>query len=181
MRIGRFVYFFVRAFRAAKWRFLDSVSTGYYRLVCRQVGLGTSIGWGTWILKPWLVSIGSNVYIARDVKITTESDSLLLIEDFVHINTSVDIDYTGGGVISNSVLISEGVRIYSHSHGRDPRSTPIPYGKHIGKNVWIGAGCILMHGCESIGDGAIVGAGAVVSRSISEGKIIVPERVREIN
>ena len=36
---------------------------------------------------------------------------------------------------------------------------------HIGKNVWIGAGVIILPGV-TIGDNAVIGAGAVVTRDI---------------
>ncbi len=36
----------------------------------------------------------------------------------------------------------------------------------IGSDVWIGAGVTILPGCRSIGDGAIVGAGSVLTRDI---------------
>ena len=36
---------------------------------------------------------------------------------------------------------------------------------HIGKNVWIGAGAVFLPGI-TVGDGAVIGAGAVVTRDI---------------
>lgn len=49
---------------------------------------------------------------------------------------------------------------------------------HIGKQVWIGMNCIILKGV-SIGDGAIIGAGSVVTRSIPAGCVAVgvPARV----
>ena len=40
----------------------------------------------------------------------------------------------------------------------------------LGRNVWIGAGAIILPGV-SIGDHVIIGAGAVVTRSIPSGKV----------
>jgi maltose O-acetyltransferase len=40
----------------------------------------------------------------------------------------------------------------------------------VGVDVWIGAGAILLPGV-SIGDGAIIGAGSVVTRSIESGVV----------
>ncbi len=54
---------------------------------------------------------------------------------------------------------------------------------HIGKNVWIGAGAILLPGV-SIGDNTIIGAGSVVTKDVPANVIAVgnPCRVlREIN
>lgn len=36
---------------------------------------------------------------------------------------------------------------------------------HIGNNVWIGAGCILLPGV-SIGDNSVIGAGSIVTKDI---------------
>lgn len=47
----------------------------------------------------------------------------------------------------------------------------------IGRDVWIGAGCVILPGVE-IGDGAIVAAGSIVSRSVPANTIVagVPAR-----
>ena len=53
---------------------------------------------------------------------------------------------------------------------------------HIGKNVWLGAGAIVLPGV-TIGDNSVIGAGAVVSRDIPANVVAVgvPCRVlREI-
>lgn len=36
----------------------------------------------------------------------------------------------------------------------------------IGNDVWIGYGAIITSGCHNIGDGAVVGAGAIVTKDI---------------
>lgn len=55
----------------------------------------------------------------------------------------------------------------------------LPLGKiHIGRNVWIGAGAIVLPGV-TIGDGAVVAAGAVVTKDIPDNTIVggVPAKV----
>ena len=49
----------------------------------------------------------------------------------------------------------------------------------IGHDVWIGWGAIILPGCRRIGDGAIVGAGSVVTQDIPDYAIVagVPARV----
>lgn len=49
----------------------------------------------------------------------------------------------------------------------------------IGHDVWIGWGVILLPGCRRIGDGAVIGAGSVVTQDIPDYAIVagVPARV----
>ena len=65
--------------------------------------------------------------------------------------------------IGDGTTIGPNVCIYDHDHdGKGGYKTkPVI----IGKNVWIGAGCILLKGI-SIGDNAVIGAGTVLTDSI---------------
>ena len=58
------------------------------------------------------------------------------------------------------------------------RSTMIPAPIHIGKHVWIGSNATVLPGV-TIGDGAIVAAGAVVTKDVPKNTIVsgVPARV----
>jgi len=47
----------------------------------------------------------------------------------------------------------------------------------IGRNVWIGAGALILPGV-SIGDDAIVGAGSVVTRDVAAGATVVGNPAR---
>lgn len=75
------------------------------------------------------------------------------------------IDGSGGLTIGSGCDISSGAQIYTHStvrrcvsnRARDIERAPTS----IGDRVHIGAGAIVLMGCE-IGDGAVVGAGAIV-------------------
>ena len=51
--------------------------------------------------------------------------------------------------------------------------------KHIGRNVWIGGGAIILPGV-TIGDDALIGAGSVVTRDVPAGVTAFgnPARVR---
>lgn len=42
---------------------------------------------------------------------------------------------------------------------------------HIGKNVWIGANATVLHGV-TIGDGAVVAAGAVATKDVEPNTIV---------
>jgi maltose O-acetyltransferase len=74
-----------------------------------------------------------------------------------------------GVTIGAGTQIGPAVQIYAADHPRDPelRRAGLESGRpvHIGSNVWIGGGAIVLPGI-TIGDDAIVGAGSVVSRDV---------------
>lgn len=78
--------------------------------------------------------------------------------------------------------IGPGVQILTADHPRDPalRARRLESGRPvtIGRNVWIGAGALVLPGV-TIGDNAIVGAGSVVNRDVAAGATVpgVPARV----
>ncbi|WP_286202790.1 DapH/DapD/GlmU-related protein [Burkholderia sp. THE68] len=69
-------------------------------------------------------------------------------------------------------------------HPRDPvvRTSGLEFGRpiRIGRNVWIGAGAIILPGV-TIGDDALIGAGSIVTRDVPAGMTAVgnPARIRE--
>jgi maltose O-acetyltransferase len=71
--------------------------------------------------------------------------------------------------IGDRTQIGPGVQILAADHPRDPaaRASGLEFGRpvHIGRNVWIGAGAIILPGV-SIGDDALIGAGSVVTRDL---------------
>ena len=76
--------------------------------------------------------------------------------------------------IGDKTLIGPAVQILTADHPRNPavRAAGLEFGRpiHIGRNVWIGGGAILLPGV-SIGDDALIGAGSVVTRDVPAGAI----------
>lgn len=60
----------------------------------------------------------------------------------------------------------------------DVDRTPV----EIGDDTWIGANVTILPGCRRIGVGAVIGAGAVVTRDVDDFAVVlgVPARVREL-
>ncbi len=59
---------------------------------------------------------------------------------------------------------------------KPPESNPL----RIGHDVWIGARVIILPGCREIGDGAIIGAGAVVTRDVPPFTILAGAPARPV-
>ena len=98
----------------------------------------------------------------------------LVVGDDVSINAFVHIWAQGGVTIGDSTLIASHVAITSLSHDkRAPRFSDSLVSKPvaIGSNVWIGAHAVILPGV-SLGDGAIVAAGAVVTGDVPSGDIV---------
>ena len=85
--------------------------------------------------------------------------------------------------IGAGTQIGPAVQLYAADHPRDPvaRRAGKEFGRpiHIGQNVWIGGGSIVLPGV-SIGDDAIIGAGSVVTRDVAAGTTVFgnPARTR---
>ena len=97
----------------------------------------------------------------------------LNIGDRTHIGSHANIRAAGGRIeIGNDVLIAQMVSLIASNHGM---SVDAPYQTQmwntdcvdvcIQDNVWIGAGCVVLPGV-TIHEGAVVAAGAVVTKSI---------------
>ena len=76
--------------------------------------------------------------------------------------------------IGNNVLLGPSVHIYTSDHPKDAekRKQGVCFAKpvNIGNNVWIGGGARVLSGV-TIGDGAIIGANAVVTKDIRKGEV----------
>ena len=85
--------------------------------------------------------------------------------------------------IGDKTQIGPGVQILTADHPRDPaeRLSGLEFGRPIaiGRNVWIGGAAILLPGV-TIGDDAIIGAGAVVTRDVASGATVAGNPARPV-
>lgn len=83
--------------------------------------------------------------------------------------------------IGDMTQIATGVQILTADHPRDPavRASGLEFGRpiRIGRNVWIGAGAIILPGI-TIGDNALIGAGSIVTRDVPAGTTAVGNPAR---
>jgi maltose O-acetyltransferase len=66
-----------------------------------------------------------------------------------------------------------------HPREAAPRAAGLEFGRpiRIGRNVWIGGGAIILPGV-TLGDDAIVGAGAIVTRDVPVGATVAGNPAR---
>jgi len=153
------------------FRIRDYILLGTYFLIYGAVKyLPSPIGdWlRYWITKPFIQRMGK-VRIYEGV--TIWYPYRVTIGDKVSLNEWIFIDGFGGVKIGNGVRIAHRATIMSSDHNFDDRNRFI-YEQGIYCNttvleddVWIGAASIVLPGV-TIGRGAIVAAGAVVTKSV---------------
>jgi len=133
----------------------------YLSKILGSLGKGSMVGFGVKIAIPHQIHIGDQVSIAPDVWMIASSKGRI--------------------TIGNGTAIASGVRIVTPTH--DPNVLPVSkVGINrpvtIGRDVWICTGAIILPGV-TIGDGAIVAAGAVVDKDVPEDCMVggVPARI----
>jgi maltose O-acetyltransferase len=86
--------------------------------------------------------------------------------------------------IGDRTQIGPGVQILTADHPRDPadRLAGLEFGRpiSIGQNVWIGGAAVILPGVK-IADGAIIGAGAIVTRDVPSGATVVGNPARQVS
>jgi maltose O-acetyltransferase len=163
---------------------MDRLRASWWRLRGALVGAKTRVGRGCVIHRPWLLSTGERVQLEHGVHIKIAADEARVVlgaETFIGFGSELDVALELR--IGSHVLVAPGCFITDHSHrygkGTTIDSQGLDYGPvHIGNDVWLGAHAVVLPGV-TIGDGAVVGAGAVVTRDVAAGSIVVgvPARV----
>lgn len=137
-----------------------------------SIGLGTSI-WQFCVVLPE-AQIGNECNICSHCFI--END--VIVGDRVTVKCGVQL--WDGLRVENDVFIGPNV---TFTNDMQPRSKQYPeafYQTIIRKGASIGANATILPGIE-IGEGAMVGAGAVVTRSVAAGLTVVGNPAKEIN
>ena len=109
------------------------------------------------VFTPLYINYGKHISIGKNVFINFDCTFLAL----------------GGITIEDDVLIGPKVSFITESHPLDPEQRKGLIGKpiHIKKNAWIGANATILPGV-TIGENAIVAAGAVVSKDVPDNTIV---------
>jgi galactoside O-acetyltransferase len=147
----------------------------------REVGADVTIWPQAKILNPEAISIGDSVIIDDFVFLVGRTNTI--IGSFVHIASFTSI--TGGGefVIEDFAGLSGGIRVYTGNEDYlggcltnpavpYPYRVPIRSRVHICKHAIVGANCVILPGVV-IGEGAVVGANSLVTKSCDPWTIYV--------
>lgn len=129
------------------------------------------------------VDIGQHTRIdAYDSYLDDRFQPCITIGDNVSFNPRCHIGAINRITIGNNVLFGTGVLVTDHAHGKGEKVDmvlPPAYRRLfskgevvIGDNVWLGEYAIVLPGV-TIGEGAIIGAGAVVTRDVPPYSIAV--------
>lgn len=125
------------------------------------------LGEGVTIRPPFFCDYGSNIRLGDGVFLNFNC----VILDVVTVT------------IGDRTQIGPAVQIYTADHPRDAatRRSGVEFGRpvHIGRDVWIGGGAIILPGV-SIGDDAVIGAGSVVTRDVAAGATVAGNPARRI-
>ena len=149
-------------FSLPRYRFFTFIKCLLLKIMGAKIGQNIFIYPGVWITPGKNLKIGNHVDIAKDVIITS----------------------TGGVTIGDRTLIGYRTQILSANHSIPPIGEPFPISGDsfkeiiIENDVWIGANCIITAGV-TIGEGAVVAAGSVVTKNVAPNSIVggVPAKI----
>lgn len=118
------------------------------------------------VFPPFYTDFGRNIHLGKNV----------------FINSGCHFQDQGGVFIGNDVLIGHNVVLATVDHDLDPYDRHNHYAPiHIGDRVWIGSSAVITKGV-TIGENAVVAAGAVVTKDVPANTVVggVPARVIKV-
>lgn len=138
------------------------------------------------LLHDMFAEIGEDCYIEPPLR-ANWGGAHVHFGDHVYANFNLTLVDDGNIYVGNDVMFAPNVVVATAGHPICPelREKGYQYNAdvHIGNNVWIGTGSLIMPGV-TIGDNTVIGAGSVVTKDIPSGVIAVgnPCRVmREVS
>jgi len=141
----------------------QSASTDEIRAFLSEI-IGEPVDESTTLCSPFHLNFGKHLTLGKRIFIN-------------HACSFLDL---GGITIEDDVMIGPRVNITSESHPVEPakRKTLLPAPVLIRENAWIGAGATILPGV-TVGQDAVVAAGAVVTTDVPDGTVVagVPARV----
>ena len=138
----------------------------FYNKIIQLISLGTTF------------DIQENGKIVLEGRIHTETNTVISAKNgIIKLGNNIYLNRNSMIICREEIIIGDGctigpnVCIYDHDHDITHPGKLKTKKISIGKNVWIGAGCIILKGVE-IGDDSIIAAGTIVVKSVSANTII---------
>jgi acetyltransferase-like isoleucine patch superfamily enzyme len=152
--------------------------------VCRR---GLIIGRGCSIRAIWPGSIRIGAAVHLEDRVLLRGEGRIEIASWVFVNRDTMIVALKEIIIGEGTRIAERVSIRDHDHVFEDGNRPIRDQGYvtapirIGRECWIGCNAVILKGV-TVGDRAVVGAGAVVTRDIPSRCVAVgvPARVLDL-
>ena len=126
---------------------------------------GTQVDKSFRCFPPFYTDCGKNIKIGKNV----------FINACCRFQDQGGIEIGAGSLIGHNTTIAT----LNHDFNPDKRANLHPSPVKIGKNVWIGSDSTILPGVE-IGDGAVIGAGSVVTKNVPANSIAVGSPARVI-
>lgn len=124
---------------------------------------GTDVHESVKVMSPFQADFGKNIHFGKRV----------------YVNAGCKFQDHGGIRIDDDVLVGHNCVMATLNHDERPehRGNTIPAPIHICRNVWIGANVTILGGV-TVGENAIVAAGAVVTKDVAHNTVVagVPAR-----
>ncbi len=138
------------------------------------------------LLKKMLAEVGEGCYIEAPFYANWGGSHVHFGKN-VYVNFNLTAVDDGHIYVGDCVMIGPNVTLATAAHPVEPslrrKAAQFNLDVHIGANVWIGAGAVVLPGV-TIGENSVIGAGSIVTRDIPANVVAVgnPCRVlREIN
>ena len=172
-------------YRFREWRRIAAarLRAHRWRLLGGNLAPKCLVGAGSRLEYPWRIWLGTRCVLQESVWLNVVSAGAeLRIGEYSFIGRGTEIEVARSVLIGRGALIAPSVFITDHNHGTRPgemmfQQPTVVSPVTVGDDVWIGAHAVILCGV-TIGDGAIVAAGAVVNRDVRPGTIVggVPAR-----
>ena len=182
--IKSFGFFFISFLPGYSGKFIRKI---IYKKRFKSLGKNFISEIGLVVIYPKNISLGNDRSIMRFSSINACENSRIEIGDNISVNYNVNINSSNGGYIKigNNVLIASNVVIRAADHIFNNKNKLIKDSGHkggqiiIGNNVWIGANCVILKDVN-IGDGAIIGAGTIVTHNVEMNEVVVGNKQTKI-
>ena len=174
--VARFLAYLASIARPAHNESTEKLVRGFF-LGPRYGARKLTIGRNVIVQGPARIKLGNNISINAGTQLISGTIGFVTMGHHSHVSRNSVLAGSGGITIGDHCKISSGVMIYTvtydRSDGGQLRDAPA---KHLpvvlGNDIHVGANATILPGV-TIGDNAVIGAGAVVTRDVPPGVTVV--------